>query len=55
MIEPSSMLSFEAMMIYLHNVPQHDAAAKLSTAVAQNEGCSGLGVDPARLHAGVRA
>jgi integrase len=36
-------------MIYVHHVPQHDAAAKLSAAVAQTEGRGGLGVDPARL------
>jgi hypothetical protein len=36
-------------MIYVHHVPQHDAAAKLSAAVAQTEGRGGLGVDPERL------
>jgi len=41
-------------MIYVHHVPQHDAAAKLSAAVAQTEGRGGLGVDPARLGATAR-
>ncbi len=38
-------------MIYVHHVPQHDAAAKLSAAVAQTAGRGGLGVDPATLDA----
>jgi integrase len=36
-------------MIYVHHVPQHDAAAKLSAAVAQTTEVGGLGVDPARV------
>lgn len=36
-------------MIYVHHVPQHDAAAKLSAAVAQASGADGLAIDPARL------
>jgi integrase len=36
-------------MIYVHHVPQHDAAAKLSAAVAQSTARGGLGVDPHRL------
>jgi len=36
-------------MIYVHHVPQHDAAAKLSAAVAQASGTGGLAIDPARL------
>jgi integrase len=36
-------------MIYVHHVPQHDAAAKLSAAVAQASGAGGLAIDPARL------
>lgn len=36
-------------MLYVHHVPQHDAAAKLSAAVAQAARSGGLGVDPARL------
>jgi integrase len=37
-------------MIYVHHVPQHDAAAKLSAAVSQATGAGGLAVDPARLN-----
>jgi integrase len=36
-------------MIYVHHVPQHDAAAKLSAAVNQAASTGGLGVDPAEL------
>ncbi len=36
-------------MIYVHHVPQHDAAAKLSAAVSQAARGGGLGIDPARL------
>ena len=36
-------------MIYVHHVPQHDAAAKLSAAVSQAASTGGLGVDPAAL------
>src|SRR5204862_6530211 len=36
-------------MIYVHHVPQHDAAAKRSAAVAQTASGGGLGVDPAAL------
>jgi hypothetical protein len=36
-------------MIYFHHVPQHDAAAKLSAAVAQTTARGGLVVDPDRL------
>ena len=36
-------------MIYVHHVPQHDAAAKLSAAVSQAARSGGLGIDPARL------
>lgn len=39
-------------MIYVHHVPQHDAAAKLSAAVAQTASEGGLGVEPDRLRAG---
>ena len=36
-------------MIYVHHVPQHDTAAKLSAAVTQAASTGGLGVDPAKL------
>lgn len=36
-------------MIYVHHVPQHDAAAKLSAAVTQASGTGGLAIDPTRL------
>jgi hypothetical protein len=36
-------------MLYVHHVPQHDAAAKFSAAVAQAARSGGLGADPARL------
>ena len=36
-------------MLYVHHVPQHDAAAKLSAAVNQAARSGGLAVDPTRL------
>jgi hypothetical protein len=39
-------------MVYVHHVPQHDAATKLSAAAAQTAGRGGLGVDPATLSFG---
>jgi hypothetical protein len=36
-------------MIYVHHVAQHDAAAKLSDAVAQTTARGGLGVGLGRL------
>ena len=36
-------------MIYVHHVPQDDAAAKLSAAVSQAARSGGLGIDPTRL------
>jgi integrase len=36
-------------MLYVHHVPQHDAAAKLSAAVTQAARRGGLGIDPAQL------